>query len=410
VVVSIVHAAKGDVPGPYLLDGHEVPTITAYLFHFGGHEDPAKLHANRDKSFRGCEVGSKGFWIKRDDQSYLALANVPDPRDGRLRLLKPFYGGNELNRGCTDRFVLDVDGLSATQMHSIGAVETFLKDAIYLDLLHRGEITENTPEWWHFRRPSVGFRKAAVLPRFLAIAETSSTFGFTFVPQGTVISHKCMGIRSDRYSTFAVLQSQLHNVWALFQGPTMKDDPVYATEDCFETYPFPGSADANQSLEWIGDAYFDARRRTMERYGAGLTELYNEFHDPDSDWPEIDDLRELQGRMDRAVLDAYNWSDIQPDCNFIPEFEDEEDEDNGLSVRKKYRYRWPDEVRDEVLARLLELNRERAVSEGQLPTESLVFAVPSDREPKKTDGSKTRRRKRSDDSKPTLLSEEKEEA
>ena len=28
----------------------DVPQITAYLFHAGGHEDPAKLKANEDKS------------------------------------------------------------------------------------------------------------------------------------------------------------------------------------------------------------------------------------------------------------------------------------------------------------------------------------------------------------------------
>ncbi len=79
--------------------------------------------------------------------------------------------------------------------------------------------------------------------------------------------------------------------------------------------------------------------------------------------------------MDRAVLDAYGWTDIQPRCEFIPEFDDEEDdEENGRPRRKKYRYRWPDEVRDEVLARLLELNRQRALEEGQLPTEPPVFA------------------------------------
>ena len=44
--------------------------------------------------------------------------------------------------------------------------------------------------------------------------------------------------------------------------------------------------------------------------------------------------------------------------------EDEEDED-GTHQKKKYRYRWPDEIRDEVLARLLELNRQRALEEGK---------------------------------------------
>ena len=69
--------------------------------------------------------------------------------------------------------------------------------------------------------------------------------------------------------------------------------------------------------------------------------------------------------MDRAVLDAYGWTDIQPTCEFLLDYEDEEDEENSGPRRRKkpWRYRWPDEIRDEVLARLLELNRVRAEEE-----------------------------------------------
>ena len=75
--------------------------------------------------------------------------------------------------------------------------------------------------------------------------------------------------------------------------------------------------------------------------------------------------------MDRAVLDAYGWQDIQPVCEFIPEFDDEEDEDdNGRPKRKKYRYKWPEAIHDEVLARLLELNRQRAEEERRAAEET----------------------------------------
>lgn len=70
--------------------------------------------------------------------------------------------------------------------------------------------------------------------------------------------------------------------------------------------------------------------------------------------------------MDRAVLDAYGWTDIQPTCEFILDYEDEDDETDGKPNKKKkpWRYRWPDDVRDEVLGRLLALNAERAAVEG----------------------------------------------
>jgi hypothetical protein len=98
-----------------------------------------------------------------------------------------------------------------------------------------------------------------------------------------------------------------------------------------------------------------------------LTKTYNRFHDPNGDSADIQRLRELHAAMDRAVLDAYDWQDIQPICKFFPEFDDEEEEDEGgRPKKKKYRYRWPEDTHDEVLARLLDLNRQRALEEGQL--------------------------------------------
>ena len=62
--------------------------------------------------------------------------------------------------------------------------------------------------------------------------------------------------------------------------------------------------------------------------------------------------------MDRAVLDAYGWTDIPTDCEFLLDYEI--DEATWGRKKKPYRYRWPDPIRDEVLARLLALNAERA--------------------------------------------------
>src|SRR5262249_13127195 len=48
-------------------------------------------------------------------------------------------------------------------------------------------------------------------------------------------------------------------------------------------------------------------------------------------------------------------------CEFILDYE-EDDEESGRR-KKPWRYRWPDEPRDEVLARLLDLNQRRARDE-----------------------------------------------
>src|SRR5690606_17656850 len=89
---------------------------------------------------------------------------------------------------------------------------------------------------------------------------------------------------------------------------------------------------------------------------------YNRFHDPAESDPEFIKLRELHATMDRAVLDIYGWRDIPSDCEFLLDYEIEEDE--WGSKKRPWRYRWRDEVRDEVLARLLELNAERACEQA----------------------------------------------
>ena len=100
----------------------------------------------------------------------------------------------------------------------------------------------------------------------------------------------------------------------------------------------------------------------VQHEAKGMTKTYNRFHDParetDSD---IARLRALHAAMDRAVLDAYGWRDIPTDCDIPPRLRDRR---RGMGRRKKpYRYRWPDPIRDEVLARILALNAERAEAE-----------------------------------------------
>ena len=52
--------------------------------------------------------------------------------------------------------------------------------------------------------------------------------------------------------------------------------------------------------------------------------------------------------MDRAVLDAYGWTDIPTDCEFLLDYEIDDDETGRR--KKPWRYRWPDDIHDEVLA------------------------------------------------------------
>ena len=150
----------------------------------------------------------------------------------------------------------------------------------------------------------------------------------------------------------------------------------YSPSDCFETFPFPPDWETNTALEVAGREYYEYRAALMVRNDEGLTKTYNRFHDPEERSPDIHQLRTLHAAMDRAVLAAYGWPDIPTACEFLLDYEEDEDaedapESSGKKKRAKkkpYRYRWPDDVRDEVLARLLALNAQRHAEEVRLGT------------------------------------------
>jgi hypothetical protein len=164
------------------------------------------------------------------------------------------------------------------------------------------------------------------------------------------------------------LQSRPHELWARFFGSSLEDRLRYTPSDCFETFPFPSAWESDVVLEAAGREYYEFRAALMIRNNEGLTTTYNRFHDPDDASTDILRLRDLHAAMDRAVLDAYGWADIRPTCDFLLDYDEvDDDADHGRANRRKkpWRYRWPDDLRDEVLARLLALNLERAEAEHE---------------------------------------------
>ena len=147
----------------------------------------------------------------------------------------------------------------------------------------------------------------------------------------------------------------------------MKDDLLYTPSDCFETFAFPESWRTSKALNDAGELYYRYRATLMADRAVGLTKMSNRFHDPNERDASVMRLRELHSAMDRVVLGAYGWTDIQPRCEFILDYKDEENETPGKPSKKTkpWRYRWPDEIRDEVLGRLLGLNAQRAKAEAR---------------------------------------------
>jgi hypothetical protein len=372
VLVSVVHFSRGATRQQRKrLDGHDVPLITAFLFHAGGSEDPRPLASNANRSSVGSYVLGSGFLF--DDESVrdgassledMRRLTTREPRNAER--IFPYLGGEELNshpRQCPRRFIIDFGEMTEVEARRYPDLMAILQERVKPI---RSKVTQRDRRelWWvHATRIPVVRHFLKNHERCLAVSQLSSHLGIVFVPAGTVFSLTLVLFLFDRYASFCALQSRPHEIWARFFASSMKDDLRYTPSDCFETFPFPTNGEMHTVLEASGKTYYEFRANLMIENEEGLTKTYNRFHDPNERDPRIIQLRELHAAMDRAVLDAYGWSDIPSDCEFLLDYAIDEEERGGK--KKPWRYRWPDEVRDEVLARLLALNAERGKEEAR---------------------------------------------
>jgi hypothetical protein len=373
VVVSVVNVIKAIEAAPFDLDGRKVPIITAYLFHAGGNENAASLLANKGHSFVGSFILGLGFVFDDTDKkgasntlSEMQRLIAKNPRNAER--IFPYIGGEEVNESPTHahhRYVIDFFDRSLDE----ASEWPDLLDVVRRKVKPERDVQKrdaNRERWWQYAEKRPGLYTAIRgLKRVLVTSQVSKHRTFIFLPTTYVFDQKLIVFPLPKYEHFAVLQSNVHLFWSYFFGVTLEDRPVYTPSDCFETFPFPEGWESNPILEQAGHRYYEFRTALMVKSDRGLTATYNRFHDPEERDPEILKLRALHAGLDRAVLDAYGWTDIQPTCEFLLDYEeDEEAESSRLSRKKKpWRYRWPDQVRDEILARLLELNRMRSEEE-----------------------------------------------
>jgi len=422
VVVSVVHLLKGAYGGTRLQERRPVEQITAFLFANGGHEDPKQLAANAGKSFVGSYELGMGFTFDDSGPADEDTPGIPSPIATMERLIAenpknaevifPYIGGEEVNSSPTHahhRYVINFGERSEEECRRgwpelMAIVERKVKpERVTKD----GEkYPRMVYEWWKFwnARPALEAAVAGA-ERVLVVARVANALAFTYLRSQMVCNEKTIVFSCSTAAYLSILQCRIHEFFTRFFSSSLKDDLQYTPSACFETFPFPAALlDANasdpahegqrQSLETIGEHYHKFRTELMVTNNEGLTSTYNRFHDPAETSPELLELRRLHGEMDQAVLQAYGWSDVPTACGFGLVYLDTEEDaqlpdelqeriDSGelffwdagdaldfqgqleaygaISGRRKlpWRYRWPDAVRDDVLARLLALNAER---------------------------------------------------
>jgi hypothetical protein len=375
VIVSVVFVAKGVTPRSCILDGKTVPGLNSFLVPSTVEFDPIPLQANRGGCFQGACVLGMGFTFDDTDATGLAsslaeMNEIVERNRNNKQRIRPYIGGQEINshpKSKHHRYVIDFSGMSLPEAQQwpdlLSIVEERVKPS--RDEMGGYSVADRRREyWWQFgtQTPALDSAKED-LKRVLAIARISNTFAPTFLPARTVCNEKTLVFPFDTFAAFASIQSRVHETWARFFGGSLGDTFQYTPADCFSSFPFPRGWLTDADLETAGECYFLYRAELMESGEQGLTTVYNRFHESQESDTGIEKLRRLHAAVDRSVLEAYGWGDLPTDCEFLLEYE--LDETTLANKRKPYRLRWPDEIRDEVLARLLKLNAERAGEEAR---------------------------------------------
>lgn len=361
VIVSLIFINKGKTYQPIYLDQKVVGQITAYLFDQGDSDDPHVLSANADKSFQGSIPLGMGFTFDDTDtkgvaSSIVEMHRLIEKAPKNRECILPYIGGDELNSSPTHsnhRHIIyfgDMNYEDACRWPDL--IEIIRSKVMPARLIQNDDRAKR--DWWLFKRPTINLYKAVGNSKYvIAISQTTKHIVFSLLPKGMIYDQRLIVFAAESMAVFSALQSRFHEEWVLFFGSSLEDRPVYTPTDCFETFPFPQTGGAVKELESAAEDYFNFRKDLMISSNEGLTKTYNRFHSPDDNSPEIENLRLLHRRLDEAVSDAYGWTDLDLKYVFAPDYEVED----GKSI--PWRYRWPDDLRDEVLARLLALNKAR---------------------------------------------------
>ena len=304
----------------------------------------APLQANDGLCSPGVKLHGAGFIVTPQQAAALGLGR----REGLEQHIRSYSHGRDLMQTPRGLMVIDLDGLSSD------AVRTKFPE-IYNHLLStvKPERDNNNEQyrrdnWWLFGRRNTlyrGFREG--IRRHICTPETSRHRIFTFMPKDCLLDNMVVNFGVDDAYFLGVLSSRLHTGWALRAGGWLGvgNDPRYSKSRVFDPFPFPEPPEPLKAEIRAVAEELDALRKARQtehpdltltgmynvleklKAGAGLTPAEKTIRDRGT----VLILKELHERLDRLVFQAYGWPETLSD--------------------------------EEILARLVALNRERAAEE-----------------------------------------------
>jgi hypothetical protein len=307
-------ASKAALRAQAVIDDEPVPRLGIDLQPFLRETGrPRSLRENEHIAFQGSNILGRGFIMDPDE----ARASIEkDQRNADA--LFPFVVGADLNRRpdtAASRWIINFHDwplgraeqypVLIERLHRLVKPE---RDAVNRDALRK--------IWWLFAYHRIELYEAIKgLDYVLAISRVGNALLPVRVRAGVVFSEATVVFAFEDFTNLAFLSSSVHQNWTIRYTSTMRTDIRYVPSDVFATLPRPApSAD----LHKLGEVLDGERRELMLGRSLGLTKLYNLVHDPAVTDPAIARLREIHTQIDHAVLDAYGWSDLDPEIGHHP--------------------------------------------------------------------------------------------
>ena len=279
-------------------------------------------------------------------------------------VVRPWANGMDITRRPANKWIVDF----GTDM---SAAEAALYEApfAYVQQKVRPERNKNRREayrkyWWRFVEPRPRMRQAlAGLTRFIGTPTVAKHRLFVWMPSGLCPDHQLIAIARNDDTTFGILHSRFHEIWALRLGTSLEDRPRYTPSTTFETFPFPAGLTPDIPAK---DYANDPRAKRIAEAVRRLNELReNWLNPPDLVKREPEVVPGFPDRIlprtdkaaaelkKRTLTNLYNQRPA-----WLANAHRELDEAVAAA------YGWPAGLSDDdILARLLMLNQKRAGAE-----------------------------------------------
>ena len=281
------------------------------------------LEANARVSSIGLAMQATGFVLTPDGADRLGLGRVPGLED-HIRL---YFNGRDIAQTPRGVLVLDLFGLTSEDVRTrFPAVYEHLLMTVkpQRDNNRRASYREF---WWLHGEPRSSFRPAlADCSRYIVSPMVSKHRFFVFIDGSSLPDQKLVAFALHDAYHLGTLSSAVHAEWAQAAGSRhgVGNDLVYGKTTCFDPFPFPAATEEQaEAIRALGEAIDRHRKERQALHPAlGLTDLYNAVEalrsgraltakeEKAAAAGLARTLLDLHRRLDRAVLDAYGWTDL----------------------------------------------------------------------------------------------------